>query len=97
MITPFNPELDERVCSIAADDYENTLKATDHILEKLIKDPEGHVSRNLIYSSGSSYEPYGGGGGGGGYGGRGGGGGGGYRDPMEVYMSLYGKERDNNL
>ena len=87
MITPFNPELDERVCSIAADDYENTLKATDHILEKLIKDPEGHVSRNLIYSSVASYEPYGG---------RGGGGGG-YRDPMEVYMSLYGKERDNNL
>ena len=89
MITPFNPALDERVCSIAADDYENTLKATDHILEKLVKDPEGHVSRNLIYSSGASYEPYGG---------RGGGrGGGGYRNPMEVYMSLYGKKRDNNL
>ena len=73
MITPFDPELDERVCSIAADDYENTLKATDHILGKVIKDPEGHVSRNLIYSSGSSYEPYGGRGGGGGGGGYGGG------------------------
>eukprot|EP00800_Vazella_pourtalesii_P021593 TRINITY_DN80_c0_g1_i4.p1 TRINITY_DN80_c0_g1~~TRINITY_DN80_c0_g1_i4.p1 ORF type:complete len:390 (-),score=74.83 TRINITY_DN80_c0_g1_i4:88-1257(-) len=59
MITPYDPELDERVCSIASDDYENTLKATDHILGKVIKDPEGHVSRNLIYSGGSSYDPYG--------------------------------------
>ena len=52
MITPFDPELDERVCCISADDYENTLKATDYILDKVIKDPEGHVSRNLIYSGG---------------------------------------------
>ena len=77
MITPFDPELDERVCSIAADDYENTLKATDHILGKMIKDPEGYVSRNLIYNSGASYEPYGG---------RGSG----YREHMENYISLYG-------
>ena len=84
MITPFDPELDERVCCISADDYENTLKATDYILDKVIKDPEGHVSRNLIYSGGGTYDSYygnsygggyGGGGGGGGYGGGGYGGG----------------------
>ena len=53
MITPFDPELDERVCCISADDYENTLKATDYILDKVIKDPEGQVSRNLMYSGGT--------------------------------------------
>ncbi|KAI6654122.1 RNA-binding protein Nova-1-like [Oopsacas minuta] len=69
MITPFDENLDERVCSIAADIYENTLKATDHILDKVIKDPEGHVSRNLLYSAGGSYDSFGGqrGGFGGGY------------------------------
>eukprot|EP00800_Vazella_pourtalesii_P021596 TRINITY_DN80_c0_g1_i7.p1 TRINITY_DN80_c0_g1~~TRINITY_DN80_c0_g1_i7.p1 ORF type:complete len:374 (-),score=82.42 TRINITY_DN80_c0_g1_i7:596-1717(-) len=80
MITPYDPELDERVCSIASDDYENTLKATDHILGKVIKDPEGHVSRNLIYSGGSSYDPYGA---------RASA----YRDQMESYISLYDRDR----
>ena len=84
MITPFDPDLDERVCCISADDYENTLKATDYILDKVIKDPEGHVSRNLIYSGGSSYDYYGS------YGGYGGhaGGYGGYGYDGELYMVI---------
>ncbi|KAI6654121.1 RNA-binding protein Nova-1-like [Oopsacas minuta] len=61
MITPLSPDIDERVCAIAADIYENTLKATDLILDRVMKDPEGHVSKNLLYSVGGSYDPYGGG------------------------------------
>ena len=69
MITPFDPDLDERVCCISADDYENTLKATDYVLDKVIKDPEGYVSKNLMYNGPAdvySRQSYGGGGGGGG-------------------------------